>query len=386
MNPNQIEEAQNYIKTQVSGVLEKMTIDILEQKPENLTNFMVQWLDKNGENTKNECLRKIKDRPVGVDSSDSEDEETVDVFEYQQGQDNLKKSFKNARNSVSAEVYGQYNNRANFKPKIVEKDAKTKELIQELLSKSFLFMNLEEKDMNVIINAMEVKNVKSGDQIIKQGEDGFELYVVGEGKLKCTKKFPDSPNNDTFLKNYDVGDYFGELALLYNAPRAASIHAITNSVLYTLDRECFNYIVKDSAIKHREKFENFLSQVELLGSLSQYERSKLCDCLQVSIFEPNQRIIREGEKGNTFFLIIEGQAKAMKINPASGKEEVVMEYQEKMYFGELSLLKDEPRAASIVTKTRVKVASIDRNSFKRILGPLEEILKRNAEKYKKFIK
>lgn len=53
-----------------------------------------------------------------------------------------------------------------------------------------------------------------------------------------------------------------------------------------------------------------------------------------------------------------------------------------MYFGELSLLKDVPRQASIVAKTNIKVAYIDRNAFKRLFGPLEEILKRNAEKYK----
>lgn len=386
MNPKQIEEAQNYIKLKVAGILERMTVDILEEKPEQVTKFMLKWLDEKGEETHRECLRKIKNRPIGVESSDSENDEEVDAFEYQPGGEKLKNAIKNGRNSVSAEVYGQYNNKANFQPKIVEKDSNTKELIRDLLSKSFLFMNLEPKDMQIIINAMSIRKVKAEEQIIKQGDDGFELYIVGSGKLKCTKRFPETPDNETFLKNYNVGEYFGELALLYNAPRAASIFALTDSVLYTLDRECFNYIVKDSAIKHREKFETFLSQVELLSSLSDYERSKICDCLKIGFYEPNQRIIREGEKGNTFFLIIEGEALAVKINPANGKEEPVMDYREKMYFGELALLKDEPRAASVVAKTKVKVASIDRNAFKRLLGPLEEILKRNAEKYKKFIK
>lgn len=69
----------------------------------------------------------------------------------------------------------------------------------------------------------------------------------------------------------------------------------------------------------------------------------------------------------------------------TGKEEPVLEYKERMYFGELALLKDVPRQASIIAKTAIKVAFIDRNAFKRLLGPLEDILKRNAEKYKKFI-
>lgn len=385
MNPKQIEEAQNYIRTKVAGVLERMTVDVLEEKPKNVSKFIQSWLEEKGEETYKECLRKVKNRPVGVESSDSEDEEEYDTFENEPGHQAKPNALKFCRNSVSAEVYGAYNKKEHYKPKVVAKSQESKDQIRDLLSKSILFMNLEQRDMDIIINAMDVKQVKANEQVIKQGDDGFELYVVGNGTLKCTKRFPETPEVDTFLKNYETGEYFGELALLYNAPRAASIFASTDSTLYVLDRECFNHIVKDSAIKHREKFEKFLSEVELLSSLSAYERSKICDCLQLNIFEPEQRIIREGEKGNTFYLIIEGQAKAVKVNPKTGNEEMVMDYHEKQYFGELSLLKDMPRAASVVAVTRVKLATIDRNSFKRLLGPLEDILKRNAEKYKKFI-
>jgi cAMP-dependent protein kinase regulator len=52
---------------------------------------------------------------------------------------------------------------------------------------------------------------------------------------------------DTYLKTYESGESFGELALLYNAPRAASIKAKNTCNLYELDRETFNHIVKDAA-------------------------------------------------------------------------------------------------------------------------------------------
>ena len=70
---------------------------------------------------------------------------------------------------------------------------------------------------------------------------------------------------------------------------------------------------------------------------------------------------------------------------AGEKEKEVMNYKAGDYFGELALLKDEPRAASIKAKTNVKAVSLDRESFKRLIGPLDEILKRNMEKYKKFM-
>lgn len=74
------------------------------------------------------------------------------------------------------------------------------------------------------------------------------------------------------MKVYYEGEAFGELALLYNAPRAATIIAKTNAVLFSLDRETFNHIVKDAAARKREKYENFLSKVDILENMEPYER------------------------------------------------------------------------------------------------------------------
>ena len=117
-----------------------------------------------------------------------------------------------------------------------------------------------------------------------------------------------------------------------------------------------------------------MSSVEVLQTLDSYERQKLCDCLEILNFEEGDTIIKEGHKGHSFYLILEGEAKAMKLNPNTGQEEEVMKYKERGYFGELALLKDTPRQASIISKGKLKLAKIDRNSFKRILGPLETIL------------
>ena len=60
------------------------------------------------------------------------------------------------------------------------------------------------------------------------------------------------------------------------------------------------------------------------------------------------------------------------------------DYKSGDYFGELALLKDEPRAASIIAKTDCKLLTLDRMAFKRLLGPLEDLLQRNSETYLKY--
>lgn len=211
-----------------------------------------------------------------------------------------------------------------------------------------MFRTLDPRNQQVVIDAMEEVHFKTGDPVITQGEDGDVLYFVFSGTLDCTKRFP-KENKETFLLTYKSGMSFGELALLYNTPRAASIVANEDSILYSLDRQTFNHIVRDAAIKKREVYDEFLSKVSLLDSLDAYERSKICDCLQSTSFEPGKNIITEGAVGHKFFFIEEGKAYATKKNSGGGVDRV-FDYGPHDYFGELALIKDVPRQASIVAE------------------------------------
>lgn len=174
--------------------------------------------------------------------------------------------------------------------------------------------------------------------------------------------------------------------MLYNAPRAATIKAKTDCFLWVLDRNTFNYIVKDAASNKREKYENFLKSVKLLSSMDHYERSKLADAIKEEKFTADDYIIREGESGNVFYLIVEGQAIATKTLTPGSPPQNVKDYGPGDYFGELALLKNEPRAANVIAQSKLKVVSLDRNSFQRLLGPLDEILKRNMDSYINYVK
>ena len=93
---------------------------------------------------------------------------------------------------------------------------------------------------------MEECKVQTDQKVIEQGDKGDLLYVVEDGKLDCFKLF-DGETEPKKVRSYEPGDAFGELALLYNAPRAATIIAKENCQLWQLDRHTFNHIVKDAA-------------------------------------------------------------------------------------------------------------------------------------------
>lgn len=135
-----------------------------------------------------------------------------------------------------------------------------------------MFSALDEKERRIVIDAMEERKASPGDTVITQGDDGDEVFLVDSGELECYKKFS-GEDEEKYLKDYLTGDAFGELALLYNAPRAATIRAKTEAALWVLDRGTFKHIVKDAARNKREQYEEFLTKVELLETLDAYERS-----------------------------------------------------------------------------------------------------------------
>lgn len=95
----------------------------------------------------------------------------------------------------------------------------------------------------------------------------------------------------------------------------------------------------------------------------------MCDALRSESFDANQVIVTEGEPGDKFYIVEEGECYAMK----GGSK--VMDYKVGDHFGELALPRSQPRAATIKCAGPAKVLSLDRRTFERLLGPLEDLLK-----------
>ncbi len=100
--------------------------------------------------------------------------------------------------------------------------------------------------------------------------------------------------------------------MLYNAPRAASITAKTDSVLFALDRECFNHVVKEAACKKRERYEAFLKSLELFKKIDPYFATKIADGLSFKEFSAGDIIYKEGDAPDLFYFVEKGCCEAFK--------------------------------------------------------------------------
>lgn len=98
-------------------------------------------------------------------------------------------------------------------------------------------------------------------------------------------------------------------------------------------------------------------------------------------FKAGDTIIKEGDEGRDLYFLVEGEAYASKVLEAGQEAKEVKQYNVGDYFGELALLRNEPRAANVISRTESFCVTMDRHSFKRLLGPLEDILKRNMDLY-----
>ena len=409
--------SEEYINTKVRPILELLLDSLLDSTPEDPIPFMYSWLlDYNNQKSKErielETLREqiklyrkeeispsnqIDNRYSFMNtnmniinhaedkkkqnknySSESEEEENIGIINIEERRQKLAE--KGQRAGISAEAFGRFNKKRTFKPRVIKKTDSQKLKIKERCLTSFLFNNFDDQEISTIVDSLEEKHYKKDDYIIKQGDNGDYVYIIEKGELICEKVF-NKGDPPTYLKTYKEGELFGELALLYNAPRAATIYAKTDCVLWALDRLTFNSIVKESAINKREKYKKFLETIPLLSTVESYELYSICDAIKTEKYEKNQFIIKEGEEGDKFFILDEGEAVATKENMNFKKQ-----YLKGDYFGELALLRNAPRAASVMAVTDCKVLSLDRPAFKRLLGPLEDILKRNSEAYEKYAK
>eukprot|EP00792_Barthelona_sp_PAP020_P007140 TRINITY_DN3115_c2_g1_i8.p1 TRINITY_DN3115_c2_g1~~TRINITY_DN3115_c2_g1_i8.p1 ORF type:complete len:392 (+),score=120.36 TRINITY_DN3115_c2_g1_i8:34-1176(+) len=267
----------------------------------------------------------------------------------------------------------------------IHKDEDTVEAINSAIKKIALFKSLDEKDFHTIIDAMAIETYGPGEVLIKQGEFGDVFFILGSGSVDIYVNKDHSDGFGVKVVSLNAPATFGELALMFGAPRAATVQASSECTCYTLNGDVYRHILMTASKRQRDLYETFLDQVPLFSALDKWERLTIADALESQFFQPGETIVSQGEPGKEFFIIEEGKCNVVKTTDEHPEGINVGYLEPKNFFGELALQYNQPRAASVIAETRVKVAKLDSHTFSRLLGPIEEILSRKRKTYANYV-
>ena len=389
-------ELQEYLNRKgINTLFIKIVEDLLLNKPDNPIKHVVAFLHKNYPDEAGTPSVTgggpfpPSGQPTSLefsdDSSDEEDEEDDDVGELQE----IPKARPMARNrrvSVSAESGGQEKMRLAWqargpdqgKDKSEDEEAR----IRQVLDKNMLFAFLDESQLKKLVYAMFQREHKTGDVIIKQGDEGDNFYMIEEGNCEVyLQKSAGEPEMKVMTCTPQDHNSFGELALMYNAPRAATVKAATNCKLWALDRLSFKVIMMETASAKNSTRSEFLRQVKIMETLSDMERRAIADALVSQQFNAGDIIIRQGDPGTGFYIVGSGSVACSRQASESSPPEELCKLAPGEYFGEIALLTDRPRQATVTASEPSEILCLSSKKFQRVMGPMSDVLKRNLAVY-----
>jgi cAMP-dependent protein kinase regulator len=166
---------------------------------------------------------------------------------------------------------------------------------------------------------------------------------------------------------------------MYNWPRASTVTSTKEGILWALDRSTFKHVIVDANRKKAKMYEEFLAKHEIMAKLDAKERAIIADNFLPLEFAAGKDVVVQGDADKStmkFYIVIEGELKAVR----DGVE--VNKHVAGAYFGEKALIEDVPRAATIQTITPCKLVAMDVAAFIRLMGPCQEVMKRNIAEYK----
>ncbi|KAL3789496.1 hypothetical protein HJC23_009732 [Cyclotella cryptica] len=295
---------------------------------------------------------------------------------------------KVVRNAIQEEDYIK-----GYVKKTVPKSASIRKLIKDAIQRNELFDMNTEDELNEIVDIFEPCIYDEGDTVIKQGEHGNTFYVVENGELSVTvavappgKDDKGSPVKESEFVNIVVGylsegTAFGELALIYESPRAATIKAMTKCKLWRVKRAWYRGLMGQHHKRLHEEKLAFLSDVGIGTKRFKdyFDRDQLDSIAQLmkqEHYPEGHVIIREGEEGDTFYMISSGSVNIFK--KAMG-DSCLGTIGRQKYFGEKALLSDDLRAATCIVASPLTCYVLARDDFTRVLGHLKDVFDGTAQ-------
>ncbi|XP_046630491.1 cGMP-dependent protein kinase, isozyme 2 forms cD4/T1/T3A/T3B isoform X1 [Neodiprion virginianus] len=251
---------------------------------------------------------------------------------------------------------------------VIDKSDRSRELIKAAILDNDFMKNLELTQIREIVDCMYPVSFPAGSVIIREGDVGSIVFVMEEGKVEVSR-------DGKYLSTLAPVKVLGELAILYNCKRTATITAATNCQLWAIDRQCFQTIMMRTGLSRQTEYTDFLKSVPIFKNLPEETLIKISDVLEETFYNNGDYIIRQGARGDTFFIISRGQVRVTIKQPDTTEEKFIRTLSKGDFFGEKALQGDDLRTANIIADDPdgVSCLVIDQETFRQLISSLDEI-------------
>ncbi|CAD8118816.1 unnamed protein product [Paramecium sonneborni] len=243
------------------------------------------------------------------------------------------------------------------------------QMILNAFGNHFLFAQLNNDDKSKLIDEMYYVTTRNADYIFKQGDKATLFFIIERGDCKIII-------NEEVKRVLKKSEYFGELALMYHAPRSASVQAIGDCGFWVLERKKFRKAVEDIQQKAYEINRKFLDQVKFFDFMTEEQRDNIANVLITLKFKQGEIIVNEGDMANSFYIIQKGIVEVTK------QGQFLRYMNQGDSFGEQALFGNCVRGATVKANDQdVNLLSLSREDITTILGEKIQLIVNHLYKY-----
>ena len=228
-----------------------------------------------------------------------------------------------------------------------------------------VFEDLDEETLSDLAGRVRLRPISRGRPVVRQGERAEAFYVVRRGTFEVVEEDPASAN-ERVIRVLGRGESFGELALVRAAPRSATVRALEDGEVFEIDKGTFDRLLTEEVrapdLAPTLQAVSELGEIPCFSHLEPDELSELLAHGEWVTFPPGETVVVQGEPGDAFYALRSGQ---VEIRENRRKPKVLGPGS---YFGEVALLLDVPRTATVRTRTPVRAFRLDREGFDRLLA------------------
>lgn len=235
----------------------------------------------------------------------------------------------------------------------------------ELIDRLPLLAGLDEEVLSDLAARVRLRVLAAGTPLFRQGDDADAFYVVRSGTVHIIEENPDT-GAERVIQVAARGDSFGELGLLRRAPRAATARPVDDAQVFVVDRATFDLtLARMVEVPDFAPTLQLVSEVRALPPFARLGSAGVADLLAHGSFvnfAPGSVIIRQGDVGDAFYAIAKGQVDVIRDGA------FVRRLGAGDYVGEVALLTDAPRNATIVAQTPVRAFRLERPGFDAVIA------------------